>query len=83
MIRHLVPALAVLALLAGCSDEADPSRPVGDATPGVLRVLAGSELADLQPVLDEAAKATGVSVKFSFTGTIERGGQTITSTFSL
>ena len=71
MIRHLVPALAVLALLAGCSDEADPSRPVGDATPGVLRVLAGSELADLQPVLDEAAKATGVSVKFSFTGTIE------------
>ncbi|NGY60253.1 VWA domain-containing protein [Lentzea sp. NEAU-D13] len=71
MTRRLVPALAVLALLAGCSDEADPSRPVGDATPGVLRVLAGSELADLQPVLDDAAKATGVSVKFSFTGTIE------------
>src|SRR5688572_28014766 len=71
MTRRLVPALAVLALLAGCSDEADPSRPVGDATSGVLRVLAGSELADLQPVLDDAAKATGVSVKFSFTGTIE------------
>ncbi|GAB2804846.1 vWA domain-containing protein [Lentzea nigeriaca] len=71
MNRRLVPAVAVLALLAGCSDEADPSRPVGDPTPGVLRVLAGSELADLQPVLDEAAKATGVTVKFSFSGTIE------------
>ncbi|WP_086664770.1 VWA domain-containing protein [Lentzea kentuckyensis] len=71
MIRRLVPAVAALALLAGCSDEADSSRPVGDAAPGVLRVLAGSELADLQPVLDEAAKATGISVKFSFTGTIE------------
>ncbi|MEV6238414.1 substrate-binding and VWA domain-containing protein [Lentzea sp. NPDC051838] len=71
MIRRLIPAVAVVALLAGCSDEADPSRPVGDASPGVLRVLAGSELADLQPVLDEAAKATGISVKFSFTGTIE------------
>jgi Ca-activated chloride channel family protein len=71
MIRRLVPAAAALALLAGCSDEADPERPVGDPSPGVLRVLAGSELADLQPVLDEAAKATGVTVKFSFTGTVE------------
>ncbi|WP_414675367.1 vWA domain-containing protein [Lentzea sp.] len=71
MIRRIVPVVAVAALLAGCSDEADPARPVGDATPGTLRVLAGSELADLQPVLDEAAKATGVTVKFSFTGTIE------------
>ncbi|GGU24551.1 substrate-binding domain-containing protein [Lentzea flava] len=71
MNRRLVPAVAVLALLTGCSDEADPSRPVGDPSPGVLRVLAGSELADLQPVLDEAAKATGVTVKFSYSGTIE------------
>ncbi|MFD9698829.1 substrate-binding domain-containing protein [Lentzea sp. NPDC059081] len=71
MIRRLVPVVAVAALLAGCSDEADPATPVGEATPGTLRVLAGSELADLQPVLDEAAKATGITVKFSFTGTIE------------
>ncbi|KOV80863.1 substrate-binding domain-containing protein [Nocardia sp. NRRL S-836] len=71
MIRRLVPVLAAGVLLAGCSDDADPARPVGDAEPGVLRVLAGSELADLQPVLDEAARATGVTVKLSFTGTIE------------
>ncbi|MCG8926416.1 VWA domain-containing protein [Lentzea sp. CC55] len=71
MIRRLLPAAAVVALLAGCSDSPDPAKPVGDAEPGTLRVLAGSELADLQPVLDEAARATGVSVKFSFTGTVE------------
>ncbi|SDO31436.1 vWA domain-containing protein [Lentzea jiangxiensis] len=71
MIRRLLPAAAVVALLAGCSDSPDPAKPVGDAEPGTLRVLAGSELADLQPILDEAARATGVSVKFSFTGTVE------------
>ncbi|ANZ40064.1 hypothetical protein BBK82_32525 [Lentzea guizhouensis] len=71
MIRRLIPAVAAVALLAGCSDDPDPIRPVGEAEAGVLRVLAGSELADLQPILDEAAKATGVTVKLSFTGTIE------------
>ncbi|MFD4643436.1 substrate-binding domain-containing protein [Lentzea sp. NPDC058436] len=71
MIRRLLPAIAALALLAGCSNSPNPAKPVGDPTPGTLRVLAGSELADLQPILDEAAKATGISVKFSFTGTIE------------
>ncbi len=78
MIRRFLPAVAAVALLAGCSDEADPARPLGEPAAGVLRVLAGSELADLQPVLDEAAKATGVTVKLSFTGTIE-GAEKIAS----
>ncbi|WP_410636646.1 substrate-binding domain-containing protein [Amycolatopsis sp. cmx-4-83] len=69
MIRKLgALALGVL-LLAGCSDSS--SAPLGDPEPGTLRILAGSELADLQPVLDEAARATGVTVKFTFTGTLE------------
>jgi Ca-activated chloride channel homolog len=64
--------LVLAALLAGCTDDApDPAAPVGPAEPGVLRVLASSELADMQPVLDEAAKATGIEVKFTFTGTLE------------
>ncbi|MFG1642626.1 substrate-binding domain-containing protein [Amycolatopsis sp. NPDC049252] len=57
-------------LLAGCSDSSS-SAPLGDPEPGTLRILAGSELADMQPVLDEAEKATGVKVKFTFTGTLE------------
>ncbi|WP_370947180.1 substrate-binding domain-containing protein [Amycolatopsis sp. cg5] len=65
--RKLIAALAVTVLAAGCGSDAEPAGP----QPGVLRVLAGSELADMQPILDEAAQATGVQVKFTFTGTLE------------
>ena len=59
-------ALAVLLLaVAGCS----PSSPEDD--PNTLRVLAGSELADLQPILDELKRATGVRVKLTYTGTLD------------
>ncbi|QQQ79953.1 VWA domain-containing protein [Saccharothrix sp. 6-C] len=65
--------LAAALVVAGCTAEAgpDPARPAGPAEPGVLRVLAGSELTDLRPVLDAAAEATGVEVEFTFTGTLE------------
>ncbi|MFC0430315.1 VWA domain-containing protein [Kutzneria buriramensis] len=79
--RTRLTALAVAALLtvglAGCSgDQTDPKQPLGQSKAGVLRVLAGSELSDMQPILDEAAKATGVQVKFTFSGTLE-GAQTV------
>ncbi|WP_033439788.1 VWA domain-containing protein [Saccharothrix sp. NRRL B-16314] len=67
----VVTGLVLATLLTGCTGEPDPATPVGPAEPGVLRVLAGSELTDMQPVLDEAAKATGIEVKFTFTGTLE------------
>ncbi|SEF36290.1 Ca-activated chloride channel family protein [Amycolatopsis pretoriensis] len=69
MIRKVLALFLGAALLAGCSDS--PSAPLGEPEPGTLRILAGSELADMQPVLDEAARATGVTVKFTFTGTLE------------
>ncbi|MFC0113401.1 vWA domain-containing protein [Kibdelosporangium aridum] len=68
--KKLIVAGLVLAL-AGCDSSTPSSQPLGPPEPGVLRVLAGSELADMQPILDEAAKATGVEVKFTFSGTIE------------
>ncbi|UOZ10410.1 substrate-binding domain-containing protein [Amycolatopsis sp. WQ 127309] len=64
--RKLVLLALSAVLLAGCSSAASDGP-----EPGTLRILAGSELADMQPVLDEAAKATGVKVKFTFTGTLE------------
>ncbi|UJW31010.1 VWA domain-containing protein [Saccharothrix sp. AJ9571] len=66
-------AVACAATLAACDtgQGADPEQPAGPPQPGTLRVLAGSELEDLKPVLEEAAKATGVTVNFSFTGTLE------------
>ncbi|MDH6132549.1 Ca-activated chloride channel family protein [Kitasatospora sp. MAA4] len=50
----------------------------GSGAAMTLRVLAGSELQDMQPILDDARKATGVSVKFTYTGTLD-GADTVTS----
>ncbi len=61
-------------LLAGCfplsggtGGTTDGSLPNDGQT---LRVLAGSEVKDMVPILDEAAKATGVKVVFQYTGTL-------------
>jgi Ca-activated chloride channel homolog len=61
----VILAWALLASgLAGCSGG-------GPGPAATLRVLAGSELADLRPVLDAAAKATGVAVTMELSGTLE------------
>ncbi|BCY07021.1 VWA domain-containing protein [Actinoplanes sp. L3-i22] len=78
--RRRLALLATALLLAGCTAD-KPAVPPGDPviTPGpptTLRVLAGSELADMQPILDEAAKATGVTVKMDFIGSLE-GAETV------
>ncbi|MFC9326867.1 VWA domain-containing protein [Kitasatospora sp. NPDC057015] len=73
--RVLLAGLAVL--VAGCTSagpgpaprSGDPVAPTAQA--GVLRVLAGSELQDMAPVLEEARKATGVSVQFAWTGSLD------------
>jgi Ca-activated chloride channel family protein len=49
---------------------------------GVLRVLAGSELADLKPILDQAVKDTGVTVKFDYAGTLDGVQQVVSGTAS-
>ncbi|WP_436521262.1 substrate-binding and vWA domain-containing protein [Actinoplanes sp. HUAS TT8] len=67
---RLVPVFLAVALLAGCT-SAKPDVSPSPGPPTTLRVLAGSELADMQPILDEAAKATGVTVKMDFIGSLE------------
>lgn len=75
--RRLLLATLAVALLAGCTTEPEPAPPADFSGPPVtLRVLAGSELADMKPILDEAAKATGVTVTMTFTGTLE-GADTV------
>ncbi|MFD9740398.1 substrate-binding domain-containing protein [Umezawaea sp. NPDC059074] len=78
--RGIAVALAAL-VLAGCTTSesfvtASSGARVEPGPPTTLRVLAGSELADMRPILDEAAKATGVTVEMTFTGSLE-GTQTV------
>ncbi|WP_236791046.1 VWA domain-containing protein [Amycolatopsis sp. GM8] len=79
--RFGIVALAIVLALAGCTSgggdnpQPTPSR-IQPGPPTTLRVLAGSELADMQPILDEAAKATGVTVQLTYTGSLD-GAQTV------
>ncbi|WP_407539314.1 VWA domain-containing protein [Deinococcus radiomollis] len=60
------PALALLLplLLAACTKPQT-----------TLTVLGGSELADLKPILIDVAKASGVTLKVSYTGTLDGAEQ--------
>ncbi|MEU9561767.1 substrate-binding domain-containing protein [Streptomyces sp. NPDC048161] len=69
-------AVVVLAPLAACSgsDGGAPGgagKDDGKPRPGTLRVLASSELADMKPLLEEARKATGITVRPTWTGTLD------------
>ncbi|CAI7976706.1 VWA domain-containing protein [Frankia sp. Hr75.2] len=78
IIRRAAAGLAALlvagAIATACSGGGDggdppPGRPGG--TPGALRVLAGSELRDLEPLLDEFNEQTGIEVTMEYTGTLD------------
>ncbi|MBB4905321.1 VWA domain-containing protein [Actinophytocola algeriensis] len=73
MRKFLVAVLAAVSL-AGCT-----SAPESSSGPAVtLRVLAGSELRDMAPLLAEAAEETGVTVEMTYLGTLE-GAETVAS----
>ncbi|MEW2413720.1 VWA domain-containing protein [Streptomyces sp. NPDC046866] len=64
-------ALAALIGVPGCTSDG-PAKPAESKyEDGKLRVLASSELADMQPVLKSAKAATGVSVELTWSGTLD------------
>ncbi|MDT0494162.1 VWA domain-containing protein [Streptomyces griseus] len=75
--RTLAPLLAAAVLLPLAACTAQPAGPEGesgdDGKPreGTVRVLASSELADMKPLLEEARKATGITVRPTWTGTLD------------
>jgi Ca-activated chloride channel family protein len=60
----MAAALLLAAAACGTDRETKPTR-------GVLRVLAGSELADLGPILAQAERDTGVRVQMDYAGTLD------------
>jgi Ca-activated chloride channel family protein len=58
------------ALLVACSSSGGSSGKPDTSSPDTLTVLAGSELKDMQPILDAAKKATGVKVVFQYQGSL-------------
>ncbi|TDU76324.1 VWA domain-containing protein [Streptomyces sp. KS 21] len=78
--RRLAAAVALAATLLGASactsDDPDPAKPSGSKyQEGKLRVLASSELADMEPVLTAAKAATGVTVELTWSGTLDAAEQ--------
>ncbi|KFG73973.1 vWA domain-containing protein [Streptomyces mutabilis] len=76
--RALAGCLAALALLTACTSQEDdgadgPPAPgaSGPAEPGILRVLASSELTDMAPVLEQVREDTGVTVRLTPIGTLD------------
>ncbi|MEV7006970.1 VWA domain-containing protein [Streptosporangium sp. NPDC051022] len=70
-VRRTAVALALLALPALTALTACSSDDVPADGPDVLRVLAGSEVKDMEPMLRES----GVKVKISYTGTLDGAEQ--------
>lgn len=85
LLRATATIAALLATLTACSSDTTPTRPSTTNQPGgtngsaadttyqkgTLRVLASSELSDMQGVLDLAEKQTGVKVRPTWTGTLD------------
>lgn len=67
-----IAAFGIAALLgiAGCSGTGGDSGRAYNADTD-LRILAGSEVKDMQPILDEAEKETGVHVTLTYMGTLD------------
>jgi Ca-activated chloride channel family protein len=65
-------------VLAGCTGSPSPGSYSGPSF--TLRILASSELADMTPILDQAASATGVTVKLTPVGSLAGAQQVIDGT---
>lgn len=82
MMRKSLTLLAVLGLLAGvalaaCTGSPQTGTQSFAGPPYTLRVLASNELADLRPLLTQAAKATGVTVDMTFTDSLHGSDQVV------
>lgn len=70
MTKTLALLGACLVLIAtGCQKESTPVQ--APAAASVIKVLAGSELKDIEPLLPKVAQATGIQLQMHYAGTLE------------
>ncbi|WP_049580872.1 substrate-binding and VWA domain-containing protein [Streptomyces sp. SBT349] len=74
--------LTALTALTACTGDpdGDGNGGEGDGNGGparTVRILAGSELADTAPLLEEAAEETGVTAEITWTGTLDATRQVV------
>ncbi|OCC09385.1 VWA domain-containing protein [Streptomyces sp. PTY087I2] len=73
--RVLLPLLAAALLLplAACTSDQGTGQGSDDgrARTGTIRVLASSELSDMKPLLEKAREATGITVRPTWSGTLD------------
>ena len=68
--RLLCCLVGGLFLLSGCSNHSGPDTTAASKPPD-LRILAGSELKELEPDIKEAASKIGLDVEMSYSGTLD------------
>ncbi len=72
MLQRLAALLCLALALAGCGKAPDAAAPpAAQAGDGAFTVLAGSELKDVAPALEQAARQAGVPLKLSYAGTLD------------
>ncbi|MQY14837.1 hypothetical protein SRB5_50130 [Streptomyces sp. RB5] len=66
---RLIAVLLACAALGACTGGGDEEDRA--VTGGTVRILASSELADMEPVLAAAREATGITVEATYSGTLD------------
>jgi Ca-activated chloride channel family protein len=66
----LAALVGVLALACGCSNHGEEGTAAPTKAAG-LRILAGSELKELEPDIQQAARSIGLAVQVSYSGTLD------------
>ncbi len=81
-LRKLIPVLVAALVLAACGqqhaapggqpgDSSGGSRAAGPGEADTLRLIAGSEVKDLEPLLAQMRSETGVAVSLTYSGTLD------------
>jgi Ca-activated chloride channel homolog len=76
VLRHIGTAFLAVGLaftLSACNKKSDSNNSAGASNTSVnqFSILAGSELKDLEPLIPAMEQATGLKIKFNYSGTLE------------